>query len=166
MLHRDLTMKAPLAKIEITVWSSTQGESYWPRSWNANFFLRTPHVHYARALLVYPNKDLVSVDCKGLYVLRPSCAEVSKKLNIHEKCLWLSFRTIFLFHFDCSPWYNRHDWLGVKNQLSIYLSIYLSIFHLDCQQPCLTAVPHALPSGRWEEWKSALQFLRVSCSVW
>ena len=29
---------------------------------------------------------------------------------------------LFLFYFCCvSPWYNHHGWLGVKNQLSIYL---------------------------------------------
>ena len=29
----------------------------------------------------------------------------------------------YFFSVSVSPWYNRHGWLGVKNQLSIYLSV-------------------------------------------
>ena len=40
------------------------------------------------------------------------------KLRIFSVCIVLT---------NCvSPWYDRHGWLGVNNQLSIYLSIYLS----------------------------------------
>ena len=33
-----------------------------------------------------------------------------------------------------SPWYNHHGWLGVKNELSIYLSIVYNQEGMGCQQ--------------------------------
>ena len=58
------------------------------------------------------------------------------------------FKTTFFFFFFfviCSirsPWYNRHGWLGIKNQLSIYLSV---LFVLSTLTNSLTNNPTRLP---------------------
>ena len=47
---------------------------------------------------------------------------------------------------DGSPWYNRHGWLGVKNQLSIYLSIRRRSVAAHMVMGTLKTVAHAILS--------------------
>ena len=67
-----------------------------------------------------------------------------------------------------SPWYNRHGWLGVKNQLSIYLStIPTFVLHelSDQWEVCQTLISFTIPtfvlhelSDQWEVFQTLISF--------
>ena len=69
---------------------------------------------------------------------------------------------------NISPWYNRHGWLGVKNQLSIYLSI--KHFQISSKpDKCSVSMstnkrPHMLVT-LWSQCTS-LQITSVTHSYW
>ena len=67
-------------------------------------------------------------------------------------------QTFPLSSFAVSPWYNRHGWLGVKNQLSIYLSI--SVQWMTRHAWCVHSAPGnrtQMPQVSWDTWWLFLQ---------
>ena len=69
---------------------------------------------------------------KGLSFIRTSCTSIlctwAKVTSDSQTRLRVSRRKSNVSIFNNSPWYNCHGWLGVKNQLTIYLSSLTKLF--------------------------------------
>ena len=51
--------------------------------------------------------------------------KTGERIGKRSRDVYIYVLSVSAYAFPCSPWYNCHGWPGVKNQLSIYQSIYL-----------------------------------------